>query len=301
MRLRVAALVLLAAALPAPARAVAPLTLLAGTDDGGLVRVTMTADGVVTARHRLIGAAPRRVLTPAQVTGGVASVMAFRFDARNVDRMWFDSMMVSPASGRVASRTTDGRTGQVLLSPDGKWRYLVTTDGGGLYTGLYRADARGRGRKVLVEPEARHLLSSPALSPDGRTIYVARMPYGRRATLYAIDTATGTRREIVYAAPFNWVTSLAVSPDGKTLGISFFDEVLVRSYVGLLDPVTGAVRLFVHLDQLMGMSEFTPDGSHVLLTDISEARPTLALADTTTLLVTPVVASEGLQFAVPVS
>lgn len=294
MRLRAAFLATLSAFMLAhPAGAAPAPSLVAGRADGALVSVTLDAAGNVTSQRVLVRPTAETVRIPAEVQRGIVSMLVMT-DTRA------DSLLVDARTGRVRGGYRNGHTGELLISPDGRYHYLVRTDETGALSSLVRTDAHGKHAKTLIAPADEVQLSGISLSPDGKTVYVARTPSATAPSdLYAIDTATGARRTITYVAPYLWLINAVLSPDGKTLAVTFADDVTQELKAGLLDVAGGPVRLFADTGDLLA-SAFTASGDRVLLTRWTDGELSLATADVTTLRTTPIGKSAGLRNAVPI-
>lgn len=280
-----------------PARAAAPLTLVVGGEDGALLRVTVDASNTVSSRRVLMPAAGRLDRTPAHVSRGLVSVAVWSYpNGRS------DSLLVDPRTGKVVGGRKDGRTGQLFVSPDGRTHIAVKADEEGGLIGVLRTDARGRSTKALLAPDPAVALSGIALSPDGRTVYVARtVSEDEQSILYAVDVATGTRREIAYLAPYQKLLNTVVSPDGKRLALTFFEDTTLTFKAGVLDlDRLGVVRPVDAAADTVA-SSFAPDGRLLLSQWDHDSVGHLAFADPTTLLTTVIAGSTGLRgaWAVP--
>jgi dipeptidyl aminopeptidase/acylaminoacyl peptidase len=296
-----AALAVFGAGHAAPASALpAPLTLVAGRADGAFVRVTVDVTGAVTGQHVLLRPDEHVQRATAQVRPGVVSVAEWR-SGTGPRPGRSDSLLLDPRTGKVLDRRADGATGQWLVSPDGRSRYVVLGNTVGGLSGVIRTDAAGRRTKTLLAPAGAAELSGAALSPDGRTLYLARTTdLDKPSILYAIDTATAARREVTYLSPFTTVTNTVVSPDGATLAVSFFDSTTFTFKSTVID-VAGGVARPVALPADAIVSAFTPGGDRLVLSVFDpEYRSSLAVADLATLVVVPLRGSTDLLAAMPV-
>lgn len=122
--------------------------------------------------------------------------------------------------------TRSGDDSDAALSPDGRWvvfvreaeqprvyrpnapthdLYRIAVDGSGLTHLL-------SGRPDTVPERSLAMLSSPAFSPDGRTVYFMAAGWATSGAVHALDVATGRTR---FVAPGN---ALRVVPAGEYAG-----------------------------------------------------------------------------------
>lgn len=296
----------LSATLLAPARAEVPSVLVAARKDGALVKVTVVGRAAVV--DVLVPGSPGVTLIPTQARGSSVSYVSERDEPK-----WrADVGVVDATTGKRGALTKDGESAHLLVSPDGRYRYVIAAPGG-MMASLVRTDARGGNRKTLLAaPPGRGgrpndvQLSGAGISPDGRTVYVARTPGLGASQLLAVDTTTGARRVIRYTSPVPYINNVVASPDGKTLAVTFSaDETLSTTRVGLV-PVTGGETAFFDLPGDAYGAAFTPDGAGVLLTWYGypvdgSLIPHIWIGDVATRRATPVAGTDELFQAVPVA
>ncbi|NYJ04384.1 serine/threonine-protein kinase [Petropleomorpha daqingensis] len=100
--------------------------------------------------------------------------------------------------------------------------------------------------------------SDIALSPDGRTAYVA----GRGRDLWVLDTAAGRVTGTV-DVPDGPAWYVSVSPDGRRAYVSVKDDAQTVSRVVVLDPAAGTEVASVPVGPRPFSSAVTPDGREV--------------------------------------
>ena len=304
-RLRVAVLAVVAASslAAAPARAADPTLLVAAREDGALVRVTLT--GRVATVTDVVTPAAGAYYAPTQARGRTVSYVTA---VARGDTVRYDVGTVDVETGARRPLSADGRSGHLLLSPDGRTRYVVTATPDAEFLSLVRIDARGRRTTLVPAPTGRLAgtarLSGAALSPDGRTVYVGRTVSRNRTQLLAVDTTTGARREVRWTDAHDVLFDVAVSPDGKTLAVtyvSFADP--TRTRVALVPAAGGAPRPF-DVDSSVQTASFTADGTAVVLSaqghPVGAGMNELWLGDVSTGLLTPIVGASDLYHAVVV-
>lgn len=114
---------------------------------------------------------------------------------------------------------------QPVFSPDGAHIAFISDRSGP--ENLWIAGPDGsQPRRISGDEDGAPLYSSPAWSPDGRTLYVSRMTYGVLAfELWAYDVATGKGRQLTRARPTGFEShddrrnamGAVASPDGRYL------------------------------------------------------------------------------------
>jgi dipeptidyl aminopeptidase/acylaminoacyl peptidase len=287
-----------------PGHAADPTVIVAARDDGALVRVAVTGRvGHVTV---LVPGKPGTTLIPTQANGSAVSYVS------EGETRW-DVGVVDAGKGTVRPLSHDGRSGHLLVSHDGRYRYVLKTNDDGALVSLVRTDAAGGYPRTLVAgPTGRAAaindvqLSGMGISPDGRTIYVARTAGDQPSVLLAVDTATGRQRVLKHDSPYPIIENVVASPDGKTLAVTFSaDDTLSSSRVGLVPVAGGAADLFPAVGDEVA-SAFTADGTGVLLT--FETYPVgvgglgrLSVGDVRTKAITPIAGTDNLFYAVPVA
>lgn len=290
-----------------PGHAEDPTVLVAARQDHTVVRVTLVGR-VVRSVEVIVPAAPATVLVPHQASPSGVSYSRY---TEIPDDMYgrTDVGLLDASTGAHREITRDGRTEYLLVSRDAAYRYLVKTRGAGGVTSVVRTDARGGHAKTLFTA-ARYLGVRVDLSPDGRTLYVARSADRGPSTLFAVDTRTGARRVVRPAGEFTYIARVIASPDGRTLALSYLDA-QNNIHVVLL-PVAGGpareIKAPVYSNGYLHAVAFTPDGSGLVLGTISPGSssntpaplPELSIADVETGQVTPIAGTGGLSSAVPV-
>lgn len=300
---RTSILLLLAGVLlgPAPARATDPTLLVATQSDGALVKVTVV--GRVAVVEPLVPATTGAFHVASHAVG--TSVAYSTWVKRRAD-----VSVVNVATGARQRHSRDGRTGQLLVSRDGRVRCVLRNDAAGSYAVLARLEPGGR-RRTLYAPDPReyadYFLSGAAITPNGRTVYVARTTRSQPSPIWAVDTATGRRREVPTDRSMMWVLNVVLSPDARMLAVSYVD-LSYRLHVGVLPVTGGKPRLLaLPVDRPLYATAFTPDSTAVLLTTTSirvrgpVATPGLMLGDVESGRVTPILGTQDLQLAVAVA
>ena len=109
-----------------------------------------------------------------------------------------------------------------VFSPDGK-QFAFLSDRSGV-TNLWIANADGTGLKQLSQDQSLAIYSSPAWSPDGRSVYVSRTVHSILAfELFMYDRDGGSGIQITKAgSPDNWDAKMnamgaVATPDGRYL------------------------------------------------------------------------------------
>ncbi|HEV2891021.1 MAG TPA: hypothetical protein VGX28_11670 [Frankiaceae bacterium] len=299
-RVLLAAATTLAALVVAPARAADPTVLVSSRYDGSLVRVTLV--GRVATVEELVPGGGDIFHAPTQAIG-TRIAYAIWNETRTGDR--YDVGLADATTGDHRTVTADGHSGFLLVSPDGRFRYVMKTDREGFLVSLVRTDAAGRYPRTLVNKPRYSVaeLSGAGLTGDGSTIYLAQTPATGTSTLFGVDTVSGATRPVRPNAPLGRVHNVVVSPDGRTLAVSYqaADDSV---HVALVTVATGAVReLLTYGGQTA--SAFSRDGTAVVLSApfvpvVLGPEPGLALADVATGVVTPIAGTGGLLQAVPV-
>jgi Tol biopolymer transport system component len=292
---------LLAVALPAPARAADPTVLVAARrGDSAIVRVTMEAR--VARVEVLIPGTSSVGLAPIQANGNAVSYVSAT-ETEGVPHVDVGTLDAQSGAHRLLSR--DGHSLFLLVARDGT-RYVLRGDKYNVSRAVVRTDARGAHPRTLITASGDAWLSVPALSPDGRTLYVARTTNDQPSVLYAIDTATRRTHVVRPDVRMRQLFHFVVSPDGKTLAVSYLDDDYVN-HVALLPLASGPLREFLYDYGTMAASAFTPDGSGVVLTATGPyytAEPTvlpeISIGYVDSGLVVPVPGTGGLYQAVPV-
>lgn len=305
------ALLLAAVLLPflhvhAPARALDPTVLVATRADGSLVRLALTGR-LADAKELVHGDAAKHTYQVATQANGT-SVAYTTFVVTPFGAIQ-DVSTVDATSGKARRLSHDGRSGFLLVSRDGRYRYVLRSAFFGPLSSVVRTDTRtGKSTTLLSVSPFFEWLSGASLSPDGRTLYIASTVGQRASNLLAIDTATGKRRVVRPDVTLGSVFNLVASPDGATLAASWADTA-GTSHVSLVPLTSGAAReVSLPLTQLSATS-FTRDGSEVVLTaPFSDALPVTAsllpgiwLAEVTSGAVTPVLGTDGMFQAVTVA
>jgi Tol biopolymer transport system component len=296
--------VLLVPASP-PAGASGPLVLVSGRESGALSLVKVYGNRAVV--EPLVERPQDGPLYPVQGLGhSLTYVVDTGADAPDVGVLDVDT-------GRLRPVSRDHRSVELLVSPDGRHHYVGTLHDG-YRVAISRTDARGRHRRTLfslADADDADGMSRPALSPDGRTLYLGTS-YSTsllKATpaLWAVDTATGRAKSLLLDGADGAVLGVAASPDGTMLAVSL---VASLQYTVALVPVKGGQVRYLDAAGRGGIvaTAFTPDSRRVVLTVVNRSPVNdtpveygLALADTLTGQVVPILGSEHLRDAVPVS
>lgn len=283
----------------APARAADPTVLVAAHADGGLVKVTLT--GRVAQVTPLVAAAPRAYHLPTQANGASVAFVT------ETESNGADVSVVDATTGNHRRLSWDGRSGFLLVSRDGRYRYVLRTSSGTFFQ-LVRIDARNAVKTLLTLPAAAFrkgevVLSGASLSADGRTVYVARTYESRASDVLAVDTTTGAQRVVQTGA--RWVHHVVASPDGKWLAVSFLEDDFI-SRVRLVPLGSGTPKDLTLPYGDIFASAFSPDSSTLVLSSFvtltpEEVTPGLHLADVATGLVLPVAGTESVFQAVAVA
>lgn len=309
-RLRALLLAAATAVVPlhAPASAADPTVLVAARYDGALVRITLA--------HRMATVAvlvPARAGTyrvPIQANGTTVSMVTAVDDDRDGR---YDVGTVDERTGAVRMFTRDGRSGHVLVSRDGRYRYVLKTNSGGNLVSLVRADARTNKTKTLLAAPPRAAaergdvrLSGSGISADSRTVYVARTAGDDPSQLLAVDATTGARRVVRPDVAFpGEIFNVVASPDGRLLGVTYLDTRSGALGVRLLPIASGPARDLDAMTDLVA-SAFTPDSSGVLLSaplgTLVDGLPgtDLSIGDVQTGAVLPILGTQGLFHAIPI-
>lgn len=286
----------------APARAADPTVLVATQRDGSLVRLTLT--GRLAHADVLVHSSEYTWHVAMQARGNAVSYVSIT-DLQSSERS--DVSVLDTTTGARKQVTRDGRSGFLLVSPDGSARYVLRTDDDGGLRSLVRIDARGRVRTLLAQAGRTSQLSGAGLSPNGRAVYLARTTTGPSALL-AVDTTTGRATPVRPDLALGLIYNVVASPDGKTLAVSHVADD-GAAHVTLVPLAGGAPRDIV-LPADLTASSFTRDGSAVVLTVpfLDEALPVgsnlfpgVFLGDVTTGAVTPVLGTGDVFQAVVVS
>jgi len=255
---------------------------IVASPDGRRVYVAAGAAGVIALDAALIQPLPAESLTG--------------FTAGSVERASAQVLALSPDGSRLyAADTREGGTVQIVTLATGS-QFASQPFGTGLVpvaiastpagTALYVAvidPSRERADFVAVlDPQSGISIAPPilmavesaptaiAVSPDGRTVYVAN----RNANAVAvIDAATGATRAPITG--FDSPTAAAVSPDGmKLLVVSSGDGSVVLLDVSGAGGTRTNVRLpLAAIGGLAGIA-ISPDGSHAYVTDALSGRVT---------------------------
>ncbi|HVF03872.1 MAG TPA: hypothetical protein VNA20_03450 [Frankiaceae bacterium] len=270
-----------------------------GERDGALVGFELTGDvaGQVT---ELLPDKEGQWYVPMDGRAGAVSVT--RFTEGPSEDTTNAVGVIDAATGRmVEGLGKDGPAAGLLLAPDGRHRYELISPSSGVVTSIDRTDATGGSRTTLVAEasESDTALSSAALSPDGRTLYVVKSPWEKPPTLHAVDTSSGRTTQIETRLAED-VYGVVVSPDGRTLALTVDggregDE-YVKTRVALL-PVAGGAPRWVDAPNASA-SAFTRAGDVLLVLDNRERKLTLALADVRTGAVRPLRGGAGIGHAV---
>jgi hypothetical protein len=206
------------ARVPAPAPAPmfgATTTYYALQPDGGtsaLVRFRTDGRAHVSRRTVLSPASSEVVVAPTSAVGGV--LVGTEASPTGQDVVTVD------ARGQLRRLTTDGHSAVGLLT-EGRRVVYVTLSADGEANGLASVDLAGHGRRaILHEADRDAVLSLPALSRSGRTVFLVRNVFARsglpQSSLLSVDVATG--RVTSRALPgMNYVVSVATSPNGREL------------------------------------------------------------------------------------
>ena len=280
-----------------------PTVLVAAHDDGRLVRVDLAARR--PAIRTLVPDGDGTRVYPTEVLPDGDVVVTETTEGAS-EAIHTDVAIVDPETGERRPVTSDRRSVRVLFSPDGRHRYVLDSPDSGVVTSVYRTGPDGTGRETILAEEQDVTVTAAALSPDGRTLYVARTADERASQLLAIDTATGDRRTVRHGLPHEIVIEVAVSPDSRLLALSFADWEEHGTHVALVPAAGGPPRRLAGAGELRATA-FSRDGGTVVLsvtqeTSLGEDRYdydyTLALADVATGRVEPIPGTDGLRVAV---
>lgn len=145
-----------------------------------------------------------------------------------------------------------------VFSPDGK-RFAFISDRSGVVN-LWVANVDGTGLTQLSRETSLNVLSSPAWSADGRTVYVSRMVHSLLAfELWSFPMEGGAGTQLTKAANPNWdsrpnALGLSASRDGRYL---YYATKLGHTWTEKDPPVWSVVRR----DLASGAQESVVDGA----------------------------------------
>jgi eukaryotic-like serine/threonine-protein kinase len=154
----------------------------------------------------------------------------------------------APLLGGAPEKLASDVDSNITFSPDGKWYAFVRYDNPeeGKYQLIVRpADSADANEKILTSGSMAQALSSPAWSPDGKTIVCNELHSGYVQSMVAVNAGTGQRgpiftgEEQFFASP-NWM------PDGRGLlglfrnSVNFHQaQIAFASYPeGKISPIT---------------------------------------------------------------
>ncbi len=306
VRRHLLAAALVAVMLPSAPTSAAPTSTVyvATFEKPVLTRLTVSGSRVVSrrtlARDRAIDE-----IVPSDLRGTTLATMTLKGEVTYVD-------LYDVRTGRRLRRIDPaGRGGNAQFTPDGKHLVVGETGLTGEAVQLVVTDLKGGGRRTLVAATKTanedDILSGHAISPDGRTVYVARTPFPGVSTLLAVDFTTSEETVIPVVGPGLNVLNVRVSPDGKTLALTAYVAATGTIEV-LFVPTAGGAgrRVAPPQGSHYVASSFTPDSKRAwlsVLDDFAENPVSLATVDVETLAVTvtPVENTTGFHYAVPAS
>ncbi|MDX1396545.1 MAG: prolyl oligopeptidase family serine peptidase [Gemmatimonadota bacterium] len=172
------------------------------------------------------------------------------------------------------------------LSADGSELIFVSARFHQGFDNIWRMPTSG-GKPTPVTFNAAVIETSPALSPDGRTLaYQVRTGAGPRIFLRDLDDADGWPRR--FSPRDANETSPAFSPDGRSIAFSRGGEFHVRGLDGgeartIVDPAIGGGN---------GGFVWAPDGTRFAFTNAQSGWSQVAVVDATTRAVTPITHAE---------
>ena len=164
------------------------------------------------------------------------------------------SCIARPDGALLARLTSDLQPQYLAVGPGGRTVYatLLGEDSGAV------AVIDGTSRRITSVIDVAPELHQPALSRDGRTLYV---PSHRTSSLWTLDTVSGAVTELVAvpAAPHD----VALSPDGSTAYVTGHES----ATVSMVDLVRGEVVSTVSQPSSPIAVAVSPDGTRVYAAD----------------------------------
>lgn len=181
--------------------------------------------------------------------------------------------LVASASGWPKQLTmSDQRQASPAWSPDGKWiAYISDTDGNELWDIYLVSSATGEVVNLTASRDTAD--EAPAWSPDGKQIaYMRKDKTSPSFEIDIVDVETRKTRHITRNSPRDLGNMNPIwSRDGKFLAFTQEHASGKNSNIILADLATGSlVNLTAHQgDQTYDASEFSPDGTKLLITSNS--------------------------------
>jgi Tol biopolymer transport system component len=196
--------------------------------------------------------------------GGSTKSQSFSHDGRWLAYLWQDQSLViqSVDSGEekvVPLLASYARLDGAVMFPDGR-SVLVTAAHKALGDDIYRVDVATGVWTSIKKPGEERVVGWPnAISPDGKTAYMNRVPPGAKSPrLIAREIDTGQEREVLQESGM-----FALSHDGKLLAVSHSDG---KDVVIDVLPAAGGPKREVYRVQGFQYADitWTPDGRYLM-------------------------------------
>lgn len=206
-----------------------------------------------------------------------------------------DIYAVPAAGGAVVnvSATADSDE-QGLLGGAGGIAFASKRKGAGQFDLGIIDKATGKPRLLTAEPDPQWSWSPVAWIDNGAALIANRtFVSGSEAQIWRVAVADGKTTRIA-ATPGRLVIAAGASADGRTIaGTS--NAATGQSRAGVLDVATGKWRWLAATPWEQEAVALSPDGGRMLVRDNVDGRSALALVDTGTMAVAPVVLPAGLN------
>ncbi len=194
-------------------------------------------------------------------------------------RRQVESLHASNVTGQLIEQEGFGNYYPVF-SPDGTKLYYVSNKGADYFSlsSVYCYDLKTR-RTSMILPGVRSTLS---LSPDGRTLYYAKITFDNPhwsglSDLFAYDLEEKEERRITHGLRAH---SPRLSPDGSTLAFAYGSDGTLN--LGLVDAAGGSARplTFFREGEQVATPSWSPDGKKITFGWSRDHRQTVAILDT---------------------
>ncbi len=191
----------------------------------------------------------------ARLAGAIDGCVAWSPDGKRLAISWNGLIHILDPDNTQAPEPIAAQESQNLMpvwSPDGKW---IAFSSNRKTPTLAPAVAAVR-RAITLEELQRHprgsIVYSLAFAPDGRRAVLGGDPQRRGLQIW--DIAGGDVKTHPFSAVF-----LALSPDGKTVAAAG-----VGPKIQLIDVETGELVRDIHVGDLTGSLQFSPDGTRLI-------------------------------------